>query len=118
MVCDVQTTKGSLNWVISVTVTPLPSRVITLGICVSVYLLACDGLGSTGAVTAFTVFEQAFKEYGLPYAIRIDNGVPFSAPNALFGLSKLSIWWLRLGINIKRIKPGNPQKMDDMNACN
>lgn len=56
------------------------------------------------------MFEHAFKEYGLPGAIRTDNGVPFAAPNAFFGLSTLSVWWLRLGINIERIKPGNPQQ--------
>jgi putative transposase len=56
------------------------------------------------------VFERAFKEYGLPQAIRTDNGVPFASPNALFNLSKLSVWWLRLGIQIERIKPGNPQQ--------
>jgi putative transposase len=43
-------------------------------------------------------------------AIRTDNGVPFTSPNALFNLSKLSVWWLRLGIDIERIKPGNPQQ--------
>ena len=59
---------------------------------------------------AFTVFERAFKEFGLPTAIRTDNGVPFASPNALFGLSKLSVWWLRLGIAIERIKPGHPQQ--------
>lgn len=48
--------------------------------------------------------------YGLPQAIRTDNGIPFASPNALFGLSKLLIWWLRLGVNIERIKPGNPQQ--------
>lgn len=74
------------------------------------YLLACDGLSSTRADTAFTVFEQTFKEHGLPDSIRTDNGNPFSSPTALFGLSKLSVWWLRLGINIERIKPGNPQQ--------
>jgi putative transposase len=74
------------------------------------YLLACEGLESTKADTAFTVFEQTFKEYGIPDAIRTDNGVPFSSPHSLFGLSKLSVWWLRLGINIERIKPGNPQQ--------
>jgi len=47
---------------------------------------------------------------GLPQAIRSDNGVPFAAPNALFNLSKLSVWWLRLGITIERIKPGHPQQ--------
>lgn len=49
-------------------------------------------------------------KYGLPKTIRTDNGVPFSSCNALFGLSKLSVWWLRLGICIERIKPGNPQQ--------
>jgi hypothetical protein len=45
-----------------------------------------------------------------PLAIRSDNGVPFASPNALFNISKLSIWWLRLGIAIERIKPGHPQQ--------
>jgi putative transposase len=58
----------------------------------------------------FTVFENAFKEFGLPNAIRTDNGVPFAIPNALFNLSRLSVWWLRLGIAIERIKPGHPQQ--------
>jgi putative transposase len=74
------------------------------------YLLACEGLESTKETFAFTQFERVFKEYGLPDAIRTDNGVPFSSPNALFGLSRLSVWWLRLGISIERIKPGNPQQ--------
>ena len=59
---------------------------------------------------AFPVFERTFKEYGLPNAIRTDNGVPFASPHALFGLSRLSVWWLRLGINIERIRPGQPQE--------
>lgn len=74
------------------------------------YLLACEGLESTQAVFAFSVFERAFKEFGLPTAIRTDNGNPFSSPNALFGLSRLSIWWLKLGIEIERIKPGHPEQ--------
>jgi putative transposase len=53
---------------------------------------------------------SVFKEFGLPRAIRTDNGVPFASPDALFGLSRLSVWWLRLGIEIERIKPGNPQQ--------
>ena len=56
------------------------------------------------------MFERVFREFGLPLAIRTDNGIPFSSPTALFGLSRLSIWWLRLGIAIERIKPGNPQQ--------
>jgi putative transposase len=74
------------------------------------FLLACEGLESTQSSFAFAVFERIFKEYGLPQAIRTDNGVPFASPNALFGLSRLSVWWLRLGINLERIKPGHPQQ--------
>ena len=74
------------------------------------YLLACESLQSTKSTFAFSVFERAFKDFGLPSAIRTDNGVPFASPNALFGLSKLAVWWLRLGIQIERIKPGNPQQ--------
>lgn len=74
------------------------------------YLIACEALSSTKEDYAFSVFESTFKEFGLPRAIRTDNGVPFASPNALFNLSKLSVWWLRLGIEIERIKPGNPQQ--------
>jgi putative transposase len=74
------------------------------------FLLACEGQESTKEQFAFIVFERAFKEFGLPDAIRTDNGLPFASPNALYGLSKLSVWWLRLGISIERIKPGNPQQ--------
>jgi putative transposase len=74
------------------------------------YLLCCDALATTKEPYAFTVFERAFKEFGLPRAIRTDNGVPFASRSAYFGLSRLSVWWLRLGIAIERIKPGNPQQ--------
>lgn len=74
------------------------------------YLLACEGQESTKEAGAFAVFEAVFREYGLPDTIRSDNGLPFASPNALYGLSKLSVWWLRLSINIERIKPGNPQQ--------
>ena len=74
------------------------------------YLIACEALSTTKEAYAFTVFESVFKEFGLPKAIRTDNGVPFASPNALFNLSKLSVWWLRLGIEIERIKPGHPQQ--------
>lgn len=74
------------------------------------YLLACEALYTTKERYAFTVFERVFYEFGLPKAIRTDNGIPFSSTQALFGLSKLSVWWLRLGIEIERIKPGNPQQ--------
>jgi len=74
------------------------------------YVLACEGLESTRESLAFTAFERLFKERGLPKAMRSDNGVPFASPNALFNLSRLSVWWLRLGIDIERIKPGCPQQ--------
>src|SRR6201985_3302247 len=74
------------------------------------YLLLCEALESTRENLAITAFQQLFVEHGLPAAIRSDNGVPFASPNALFNLSKLSVWWLRLGIAIERIKPGRPQQ--------
>jgi putative transposase len=74
------------------------------------YLICCDALETTKEMYAFTVFERAFKDFGLPLSILSDNGVPFASPSAFFGLSKLSVWWLRLGIGIERIKPGNPQQ--------
>jgi hypothetical protein len=74
------------------------------------YLLLCEAMESNAEKPAFTAFERLFKERGLPRAIRSDNGVPFASPNGLFNLSKLSVWWLRLGISIERIKPGHPQQ--------
>ncbi len=69
-----------------------------------------DPLSTTQERYAFAVFERTFKDFGLPSAIRTDNGVPFASPNALYGLSKLSVWWLRLGIDIERIQPGHPEQ--------
>jgi len=74
------------------------------------YLLGCEALASTASDFAFSVFERAFKDFGLPAGIRTDNGIPFASPNAMFGLSKLSVWWLRLGIRIERIQPGHPEQ--------
>jgi putative transposase len=74
------------------------------------YLIACEALTTTAEKFAVTVFERAFKEFGLPAAIRTDNGVPFASAWALYGLSKLAVWWLRLGIAIERIKPGHPEQ--------
>ncbi|MGE4131957.1 MAG: IS481 family transposase [Bdellovibrionales bacterium] len=74
------------------------------------FLITCEALSNTRERYAFTVFENAFKEFGLPQAIRTDNGVPFASAHAMFGLSRLSVWWLRLGIAIERIKPGHPEQ--------
>ncbi len=74
------------------------------------YLLSCEALLTTQERFAFTVFERTFQECGLPQAIRTDNGVPFASGQALYGLSKLAVWWLRLGIRLERIAPGHPQQ--------
>ena len=74
------------------------------------FLLACEALSSTREQYAFVLFERLFRARGLPANIRSDNGVPFASAHALFHLSKLAVWWLRLGIGIERIKPGCPQQ--------
>jgi putative transposase len=74
------------------------------------FLLACEALASTQETYAFTVFERLFHEHGLPANIRSDNGIPFSSAHALFHLSRLAVWWLRLGIGIERIQPGHPHQ--------
>jgi putative transposase len=91
---------GNKSYCYPLTITDFASR----------YLIACEGLETTKEQFAFTTFERVFKEFGLPNAIRTDNGVPFATPNGLFNLSKLSVWWLRLGIKIERIKPGHPEQ--------
>ena len=74
------------------------------------FVLLCEALESTREAATFTAFQRLFEERGLPDAIRTDNGLPFASPNGLYNLSKLSVWWLRLGIAIERIKPGHPQQ--------
>ncbi len=91
---------GNRSWCYPLTVTDQASR----------FVLLCEALEATREDLAFAAFERLFAERGLPSAIRSDNGVPFASPNALFNLSKLSVWWLRLGISIERIKPGHPQQ--------
>ena len=91
---------GNRRYCYPLTITDFASR----------YLLTCEALGTTQEKFAFTVFERTFKEFGLPALIRTDNGVPFASAHALYGLSKLAVWWLRLGIQIERIQPGHPQQ--------
>lgn len=73
------------------------------------YLLACQGLLSTAVADAKPVFTRLFKEDGLPRRIRTDNGVPF-ATATLARLSRLSAWWVRLGVLPELIEPGKPQQ--------
>ncbi len=73
------------------------------------YLIKCQGLHSTAHVRSKEVFKAAFREYGLPEIIRTDNGVPF-ATTAIARLSKLSVWWIRLGIYPELIELGRPDQ--------
>lgn len=71
------------------------------------YLLGCRGLSSTATEGAKREFTGLFRQYGLPRQILTDNGVPFASPG-LCGLSRLSVWWIKLGIQPVRIQPGRP----------
>ena len=73
------------------------------------YILSCHGLPSVEQYAALRQFDRLFLERGLPDAIRSDNGTPF-ATQALCGLSRLSVWWIKLGIDHQRIDPGQPQQ--------
>jgi len=86
--------------VITLTITDYSSR----------FLLTCEALSSTRENFAFEIFKRTFQEYGLPSAIRADNGVPFASGNAFYNLTKLSVWWMRLGIQLERIQPGHPEQ--------
>src|SRR6195256_4474059 len=107
MTCGAPTSKASPSSATGGTASPEPAQNDA-----SRFLLLCEALESTREDLACTAFERLFRERGLPLAIRSDNGVPFASPNGLFNLSKLSVWWLRLGIAIERIKPGHPQQND------
>lgn len=73
------------------------------------YLLVCRAVSRTNGFEVKRWLEQAFAEHGLPRAIRSDNGAPF-ATSGLGGLSRLSVWLLRLGITHERIEPGHPEQ--------
>jgi putative transposase len=73
------------------------------------YLIGCQGLPGVKTLGTQRVFTWVFKEYGLPRRIRSDNGTPF-ASKATAGLSRLSLWWIRLGIMPERIQAGQPQQ--------
>jgi transposase InsO family protein len=73
------------------------------------FIIGCQGLENNKTAGAKIGFVEAFEEYGLPDAILSDNGSPFGSVG-LFGFSQLSVWWIRLGIKIQRIKPGHPEQ--------
>jgi Transposase and inactivated derivatives len=74
------------------------------------YLLGTTALSSTASVPAQIVFARHFEEFGLPLVMRSDNGIPFASPGAIGRLSKLSVWWIRLGIRPERIEPAHPEQ--------
>ena len=73
------------------------------------YLISVAATGSTEHAEAKPLIERAFREYGLPEVIRSDNGSPF-ASTGITGLTRLSVWWIKLGIRHERIDPGQPQQ--------
>jgi len=73
------------------------------------YLIRCQALQPVMEGTLRPIFTGAFCEYGLPEVIRTDNGAPF-ATTTVGGLSRLSVWWIRLGIIPERIRPGKPHQ--------
>ena len=82
---------------------------LTLSDNASRYLLVCQGLAHPTESGVWPYFEQAFRDYGLPAALRTDNGAPFASV-ALGGLTRLSVWLLKLGIALERIAPGRPDQ--------
>ena len=73
------------------------------------YLIRCVTVEKTDGPSVRAVMEAAFRQYGMPQAIRTDNGPPFASA-APAGLSRLAMWWIRLGIHHERIEPGQPQQ--------
>jgi transposase InsO family protein len=73
------------------------------------YLLELRRMPDARTATVQACFERLFQRHGLPAAIRSDNGSPFAKPNAVLGLSRLSAWWVILGIDLERGRPGHPQ---------
>jgi len=73
------------------------------------YVLELRALDNAGTESVRQAFERLFERAGLPQAIRSDNGVPFASVHGLLGLSRLSAWWVALGIDLERGRPGHPQ---------
>lgn len=82
---------------------------LTITDAYSRYLITCRALPRQTHALTRPWFEVAFREFGLPDAIRTDNGRPFASV-AVAGLSRLSVWWIRLGITPERIEPGRPEQ--------
>ena len=73
-------------------------------------ILGCTSLESTKEDETVPAFAEVFRQWGLPSAIRTDNGVPFACAGAPLGLSRLSVWLRRLGVDHERIEKGHPEQ--------
>ena len=73
------------------------------------FVLCARSLENTRTEAVKAQMERTFSDHGLPEIIRSDNGAPFAAPHSPYGLTRLSSWWLALGIDLDRIRPGKPQ---------
>jgi putative transposase len=82
---------------------------LTIRDACSRYLLRCQAVEKTDTPRVQAIFEAAFREYGMPQAIRSDNGAPF-ASRAVAGLSRLAVWWMKLRITPERIAAGHPEQ--------
>jgi len=82
---------------------------LTISDALSRYLLRSQAVEKTDTERVRAIFEAAFREYGLPWAIRTDNGAPF-ASSAVGALSRLAVWWIKLGIVPERIEAGHPEQ--------
>ena len=82
---------------------------LTISDACSRYLLKCQQVEKDQWRQVRGIFEAAFREYGLPQAMRTDNGTPF-ASQSIAGLSRLAVWWMKLGIVPERIAPGHPEQ--------
>jgi len=82
---------------------------LTISDAHSRYLLRCQAVEKTDTARVRAIFEAAFREYGMPGAMRTDNGPPF-ASRAIAGLSRLAVWWIKLGIVPERIAAGHPEQ--------
>ncbi len=82
---------------------------LTISDAWSRYLLRSQAVEKTDTERVRAIFEAAFREHGLPEAIRTDNGAPF-ASSAVAGLSRLAVWWIKLGIVAERIEAGHPEQ--------
>ncbi len=82
---------------------------LTISDAHSRYLLRSQAVEKTDTARVQAIFEAAFREYGMPEALRTDNGPPF-ASRAVAGLSRLAVWWIKLGIVPERIAAGHPEQ--------